>query len=169
MRSLRKKENKSGNEAALMNIADAAAKKLSAGEMTSGELRAFLLKKGFAPEKTDDLIGNFINSGYLDDKRYCLMYFDHAFSKGKSKLKTFYELRDKGVSRQEIDAAYDEYEGDKDERARALKECRRILKTAAIGNDESVPEKILGKIARSLDRKGYGANVIYSVIEEIKK
>ncbi len=91
-----------------------------------------------------------------------------GFGKGKSKSRAFYELRTKGVDQSVIDIAYEEYEGDTDERARAMAECRKILNRCEIKDGEKIPEKILGRIARNLNSKGYSADIIYSIIGDMR-
>ena len=152
-----------------MSISDVAARKLSGGSRTTKELRDYLLEKGFKEEETDSLIREFTDYGYLDDERYCHQYFRYAFGKGKAKNRVFYELRTKGISQNLIDIAYDDYEGDTDERTRAMDEAMKILNSASIEEGEPVPEKILGRIGRRLSSKGYSSDIIYSIIGEVRR
>ena len=152
-----------------MNISDAAARRLSSGNRTCRELKDYLLKKNFDEEKINAVIAEFKDYGYLDDRRYCSEYFDYAFSRGKSKNRAFYELRTKGVAQNDIDVAYDEYEGDKSERKRAMGECLKILGNEGIEDGDPVPEKLLGRIGRNLKNKGYSIDIIYSIIGEMRK
>lgn len=151
-----------------MNIHDIAARRLSTGSRTCKELKDYLLKKDFTQEEIDKLILEFIDYGYLNDERYCHEYFSYAFGKGKSKSRAFYELRTKGIEQSVIDIAYEEYEGDTDERKRAMEECRKILKKCDVEDGDKIPEKVLGRIARNLNSKGYSADIIYSIIGEIR-
>lgn len=152
-----------------MSISDVAARRLSGGSRTTKELREYLIGKGFKEEETDELIKEFTDYGYLDDERYCHEYFRYAFGKGKAKSRVFYELRTKGISQNLIDIAYEDYEGDTDERKRAMEEAMKILRNSSICDGERVPEKILGRIGRNLSGKGYSSDIIYSIIGEIRK
>ena len=152
-----------------MNISDVAARRLSTGSRTSRELKEYLLKKEFKEEEVDELIREFTDYGYLNDERYCHEYFRYAFGKGKSKNRVFYELRTKGIKQNLIDIAFEDYEGDTDERKRAMAEAIKILERSSIGDGEAVPEKILGRIGRNLNNKGYSSDIIYSIIGDIRR
>lgn len=152
-----------------MDVRDAAARRLAGGSRTCKELKEYLLKKEFKEEEIDELIKDYIDYGYLDDERYCHEYFRYAFGRGKSKSRAFYELRTKGISQNLIDIAYEEYEGDTDERGRAMEAAMKILRNAGIEDGDSVPEKILGRIGRNLSSKGYSSDIIYSIIGDLRR
>ena len=152
-----------------MDVRDAAARRLAGGSRTCKELKDYLLKKEFNEKEIDELIKDYIDYGYLDDERYCHEYFRYAFGKGKSKSRAFYELRTKGISQNLIDIAYDEFEGDTDERGRAMETAMKILSSAGISDGDPVPEKILGRIGRNLNSKGYSSDIIYGIIGDMRR
>lgn len=152
-----------------MDVRDAAARRLAGGSRTCKELKDYLLKKEFKEAEIDELIKDYIDYGYLDDERYCHEYFRYAFGKGKSKSRAFYDLRTKGISQSLIDIAYEEYEGDTDERGRAMEAAMKILSNAGIEDGDTVPEKILGRIGRNLSSKGYSSDIIYSIIGDLRR
>ena len=152
-----------------MDVRDAAARRLAGGSRTCRELKDYLLKKEFKETEIDQLIKEYVDYGYLNDERYCHEYFRYAFGKGKSKSRVFYELRTKGISQNLIDIAYEEYEGDTDERGRAMEAAMKILRSADIHDGDIVPEKILGRIGRNLSSKGYSSDIIYSIIGDLRR
>ncbi len=152
-----------------MYINDAALRHLSSRSRTIHEMKAHLLQKGFEEKEIDSLIAEFRDCGYLDDLRYCQEYFNYAFGKGKGKRRVFNELREKGVDQADIDIAFDEYDLEMDEVSRAREEAAKVLRMAEIEDGQPVPEKIVGRIARKLQSKGYSSDIIYSIIGDMKR
>ncbi len=152
-----------------MNINGAALGYLASRSRTVKELERYLLRKNFPEEEISALLADFIEYGYLDDSRYCLAYFDYAFGRGKGKRRVFAELQEKGVDPQTIEIAFEEYGPAGSEEERAWIEAEKILRLSEIGEDEPVPEKVRGRIARRLQTKGYSSDVIYKVIGGMKR
>lgn len=156
-----------------MNIEDAALRYLSARNRTVFEMRKHLQEKGFDKEAVDELIEAFLRCGYLSDADYCREYFRYAFGKGKGRWKVFYELKEKGVDPSLTEIAFEDFIAEEDmvfdERERAMEEAKKVLRMAEIQPGEPVPEKILGRIGRKLQAKGYGGDVIYSVLGHLRK
>ena len=157
----------------MISATDAAARKLSTRSMATAELRDHLLKKGYPAREVEEVIRAFQEDGYLDDQRFCREYFGYAFRKNKGKRRVFAELRQKGLSEDDIQFAYEDYleeEGDSvDEMARARAEAQKILRVAGVEEDQPVPEKIQGRIARKLSGYGYSSHVIYEILGELRK
>lgn len=152
-----------------MNINDIALRYLSNRMRTEKEVRVHLASKGFEGEEIDNLVEDFKVYGYIDDEKYTHAYFRYAFGKGKGKSRVFYELREKGVSQNIIDIAFEDTEEIDSERDRALKEAMKILNSEGICDGDAVPEKIVNRIGRRLQSKGYSTDVIYSIIGEIRR
>lgn len=152
-----------------MNINDVALRRLSSRNRTQWEMRKYLTEKGFTIEEVNRVIGEFKDYGYLDDFRYCQEYFNYAFSKGKGKKRVRRELTEKGVDPAVIDRAFDEYEVEIDEYAMAREEADKILRIADLPAGEPISEKIQGRIARKLATYGYGSDIIYRIIGELRK
>lgn len=158
-----------------MNINEAALRHLSNRSRTVAEMEKHLKQKGFGEEEIKEVIAEFKDYGYLNDSRYCSEYFRYAFGKGKGKRKVFQELREKGVDSACIEIAFDdfdaEYGEEYDERTMAREEAAKVLRMADFDPEsgEPVPEKIIGRIGRKLQSKGYGSDIIYSVIGELRK
>lgn len=163
----------------VIDIRDVAAKYLAYRSHTTAEMRKHLEQKGFGTEDIEDVIRDFIEFGYLDDERYAKEYFDYAFSKGKGKRVVFQELKEKGIDSDIIQFAFEDMEDEYDEKGRAREEAAKILRMADVDFDEEgrvldqcrdrVDEKLVAKVARRLQSKGYGSDTIYSVIGELRR
>ncbi len=161
------------------DIRDVAAKYLAYRSHTCAEMRRHLLQKGFTEEDAAEVVAEFTEYGYLDDSRYCHQYFDYAFGKGKGKRLVFAELKEKGVDSDTIRFAFEDWEaereGEYNEKDRALVEAAKVLRSAGVNFDitleerVSVDEKLLAKVARRLQSKGYSSDVIYQVIGVLRR
>lgn len=161
-----------------LDIRDAAAKYLAFHSHTSMEMRKHLLQKGYEEEAVTEVVAEFKEYGYLDDSRYCMQYFDYAFGKGKGKRLVFAELKEKGVDSDIVQFAFEDWEAehgsDYDEKGRAREEASKVLRMAGVEFEDfdeirGVDEKLVAKVARRLQSKGYGSDVIYSVIGVLRR
>lgn len=141
-----------------MDIKDTALKYLASRARTSGEMRTRLLEKGFEAEEIQQVIKQLEELHYLDDADYCARYFDYAFGKGKGTLRVKRELEEKGVDREVIQIALEDYEGAQTELERAK------LQAAKIAEGRLPDQKLMGKIGRRLTALGYSSDIVYQVI-----
>ena len=163
------------------DIRDAAARYLAYRSHTIEEMRKHLLQKDYEEEQVAEVVAEFTEFGYLDDNRYCMQYFDYAFGKGKGKRLVFAELKEKGIDRDTMQFAFEDWEEENgdgyDEKARALTEAEKVLRMAGVDFGDSdeelargaVDEKLLAKVGRRLQAKGYSSDVIYSVIGALRR
>lgn len=154
------------------DVMETALKKLARRSMAEAEMRDFLRRKGASEEELEPVIRELRDLGYLNDKEYCRMYFDHAFRKNKSRRLVFLELEEKGVADEVIAAAYRDYQDEgaaPDEAELAEKEARRMLREAGLTENDPVPEKIRGRIARKLYSRGFTESLIYDVLDDLKR
>jgi regulatory protein len=93
-----------------MDIRDAAAKYLASRARSTGEMKTHLKSKGYEDGEIAAVIADFLDYGYLDDEDYCRQYIKYAFSKGKGPLRVKQELAKKGISRDTIAFALEDYE-----------------------------------------------------------
>lgn len=166
-----------------LDIRDVAAKYLAYRSRTTAELRKYLKQKDFEEEAIEVLIREFTDYGYLDDQKYCHQYFDYAFGKGKGKRVIFAELREKGIDGDTIQFAFEDREDEFDEKSLAYGEAAKVLRAAGVDVEaedfvsgeirekltERVDEKLIAKVGRRLQSKGYGSDMIYSVIGELRR
>lgn len=141
-----------------MDIRDTALKFLASRPRTCGEMKKHLREKGFEEEEIEEVIGRFRELHYLDDADYCRQYFDYAFGKGKGFFRVKRELEEKGVDREIIQIAFEDYEEEESEFARAGKQAEKI----AAGQEPG--KKLAGRIGRRLSALGYSSSVIYEIV-----
>jgi len=152
------------------DIRDTAAKYLTYRSHTIAEMKKHLRQKGYEEGAVDEVVLEFTGYGYLDDSRYCMEYFDYAFGKGKGKRLVFAELREKGVNHDTIQFAFEDWEGEYDEKSLAREEAMKVLHLTDVDPDAGpIDERTAARIGRRLQTKGYSTDVIYSVIGELRK
>ena len=156
-----------------VDIDECAAKKLSRKAMSVKELRDYLTKREYEKSEIDRVISTMLEFGYLNDATFATEYMIYDFGRGRSRQKVFYDLRQKGVSEQDIEAGYNEYldeYGEPDEHEAAYKEAIKVLHAADM-EPGKIPEesrsKIDGRIARRLFTRGYSQSLIYEILAEI--
>ena len=200
---------------------DTAADFIGLRPRTVAETRRRLKEKGYEDEEIESAIASMIDYKYLDDYSYCISYFRYAYSKQRGRRRIVRELAEKGVDRELIETAYDDYcaeeNGDEnsyensyengyensyengeasgeahiDEYAMALEIARKeIAKVAGRGltaeaSDEQdeeaeetadnlkskyrIDEKLVARIGRKLDSRGFAMDDIYRVLSEIRR
>ena len=141
-----------------MDIRDTAAKYLASRARSTGEMKTYLKSKGYGEDEIAEVIAEFLDYGYLDDEDYCRQYIKYAFSKGKGPLRVKQELTEKGISRDTIAFALEDYEAEESDLDRALAQAR---KTAG---DRPIDEKMKGRIGRRIVSLGYSTDIAYKVI-----
>ena len=133
-------------------------------------------------------VGRFKNReyGYVNDEAYARGMAEKGMREGKGSARIMTELKKRGIDPELAKEAAASDSGS--ERQRALAEAEKILLKAGglpplSEEDEESTEasraarreafgarqKILAKVSRRLSALGYGASVIYSVIEEINR
>lgn len=146
-----------------MDIKDTAAKYLAYRARSTGEMNAHLKSKGYDSDEIREVIEAFLDYGYLDDAEYCRQYIKYAFSKGKGTVRVKQELSEKGIDRELISFALEDYEDEQSELDRALAQAR---KTAA---GKPIDEKMKGRIGRRMISLGYSTDIAYKVIGILKR
>jgi len=141
-----------------MDIKDAAVKYLASRARSTGEMKAYLKGKGYSEDQIAEVIRDFMDYGYLDDEDYCRQYIKYAYSKGKGPLRIKQELAEKGIDRDTIDFALEDYESDESDLDRALIQARKSA------GGKIIDEKTKGRIGRRLTSLGYSIDIVYKVI-----
>lgn len=141
-----------------MDIRDTAAKYLTYRMRTCREMKDYLEQKGFDDAEIDQLITEFIDLHYLDDEEYCRQYINYACDKGKGSLRIRQELSGKGINREVIGFAMEDYYDTDSELDRAIRQAEKTL------SGKTVDEKMKGRIGRRLMSLGYSTDVVYKVI-----
>lgn len=141
-----------------MDSKDAALKYLSFRARTCGEVERHLLSKGFDVEEIRQTIERLKELRYVDDEDYCVRYLEYAAGKGRGPLRIRRELEEKGVDRETIQIAFEEYETEESDLDRAKEQAEKIAR------GKPVDKKLLARIGRRLHSMGYPSDVIYQVI-----
>lgn len=147
---------------------------------TEGQVADYLRRKEFEEADIADAIGFLREYRYVDDVRYCRMYFREACLKGRGRRRIEQELMRRKVDRSIIRESIDSYLSEDNEeyqqlleeimteKDRALSEGRKMLKN----HEESgryADKNFLAKVGRRLMGLGYGSETIYSVIGTLMK
>lgn len=150
-----------------MNIYDKALKKLSSRPRTVQEMRKYLGGEGFDKEEIDRLVEEFSSMHYLDDEEYCRMYLRRELDRGRGKAMIARRLRELGVNDFVVEDVFAEDEFNVDERQLAMEEAVKVLRMA--GEEPPCSEKVIGRVARRLQSRGYSTDVIYGIIGELRR
>jgi len=150
------------------NAFDTACRYLSARMRSSGEVKKHLKEKGDTDTEIKEAVTELCERRYLDDVQYAVNYIEYSFAKGRGKLRMIEELRQKSVSREDIEAAFCEYgqeHGDAvfDEKQRAYEQA-----VACIGRAE-ITDKTLAKAGRKLVSLGYGSDAVYHALGRLMR
>ena len=97
-------------EKAYQAALDDAAKQLSYRELSAKALREKLLKKGHSEDAADYALAWLAERRLLDDSRFAETTVRSYDRRGYGALRIRQELRKRGVSREDADAAMEEYE-----------------------------------------------------------
>ena len=135
---------------------DKALTHLSATRKTEKEIRAFLGKKGYLPAVADYVVDKLRSYGFLDDGEYAEAYVESAAKRKGGRLIKM-ELRSKGISEQEIDAALEELDEETE-----LETAKTLLQKYMRG--KAIDVQTLQKAYRYLMGKGYGYEVAKSAL-----
>ncbi len=150
-------------------IEETALRYLSSRNRTFCEMKKHLAGKGFCEEEIRELTERYRRCGYLDDEEYCRQYIRYGLGKGKSRRRILYELREKGVEQSLAENIFEDFLEEEaveyDERSRAFSEAEKVIRTGG----QPLSEKILGRVARRLQSRGYGSDVICSILRELRE
>lgn len=130
---------------------------ISASMKTEKQLRDFLVKKGYVGAVVDYVMDKMHYYGYVNDEEYCKAYVGGI--SGKSKRAIEMELLKRGVDKETVRAALEDYEDDEEQISGLLKKYLR--------GKELTKENVY-KACRYLVSKGYEYDAVKSVSEDLK-
>ena len=133
---------------------------LEQGDRTKRGLQDKLVQNGYPPEAVEAAIAYVESYHYIDDKRYAVNYIQNQRGK-KGRARLMLELRNKGVSQEDIEQAFSETEEDMDTR-----EAIRGLILKKRGTREAIGEKERQKLYGFLMRRGFAPSDILPVLRE---
>lgn len=162
----------SGKQKKKRSVDEEAVRKLSRKSMSTEELRQFLRSKEYSSEEIEAELKELKKHRYLDDQRFAWEYLQYAFSQNRSRQRAFSELRRKGVSDEDMQNAfmdYEDLEGGLNEKEMARSEAEKVLRMADLEWDDPVPDKIRGRIARRLSARGFSSSLIWDLLDELRR
>lgn len=119
---------------------------------TEWELRKKLAEQGFLPASVDSAIRFVKAHRYLDDGEYAARYIERNQRK-KSRKQMVFELRQKGIDEETLNAAFEENPVDEEE------QILRLLEKKGYRGEEAEREE-KQKISAYLARKGFAYEAI---------
>jgi len=148
------------------NAYECASKYLSTRIRTEAEVRKKLLEKGYKENEIENAIDELKMLRYIDDYQYSLSFIEYSIGKSRGAIRIKTELIEKGVTEQIVDETLDEYkeENPYDEFDLAIEYAESICTDCRM-----IDEKLVSKISRSLNNRGFNTETIYKVVGEIYK
>ncbi len=143
---------------------EAAASYLADRMRTIAELRKYLGDRDYTEKEIDETVSELIGLRYLDDYQYALRYYEYNYEKKRGMKRAARELAEKGVDRETVRNAGEDfaYENNVDEYAMALDLARKELV-------REVDDRLIARVARKLESRGFANDVIIRVLEQMRR
>ncbi len=151
-RIIEESETSSAFEAGLLLISRSA--------KTEKEVKAKLISKGFSEKVIAGAINKLKEYRYINDAAFSQSFVRSYASKSRREIEN--KLRQKGVSHDDIQEALSLVD-DGTEREKAVHYAEKYMKNKVMN------EKTKNNLFAGLARKGFALDIIYGVIEDIKK
>jgi SOS response regulatory protein OraA/RecX len=169
-----------------LNARDLALKYLSRCDRTALEVKKHLGLKGISEEEIQDCLSYLSECGLIDDENYCDKYILYGMEKGRGPIRLERDLLEKGVSSDVIKLGLETHFGDGGEQKAARAYMNKLLRqidrdllggTENLDCDEiseederpTLSEKEIAKIGRRLASQGYHSNVIYELLNKLRR
>lgn len=131
---------------------DYAVSLLSARAHSTGELESKLLRLGYRPATVEMVLYKLSSNGLTDDADFARQWVASRANRKLGRGRIAQELRRKGISAEDAQAALDQLDED-DQLSAAVDLVRKGLQRAKPGED---PRKTANRIIAMLARRGYG-------------
>lgn len=156
----KKKENKPKKTAM-----EVAAQYLANRMRTIAEMRQHLKDKEFSEAEIDETVNDLIGLRYLDDYAYAMRYYEYNTAKHRGSKRAMRELEEKGIDKETIKFALEDYIYET-----KVDEFKMALEIAAKEAEEKeIDDKLIAKVARKLDSRGYAQSDIIKVMSEMRR
>ncbi len=152
-----------------MDIRDQAYRYLAPRPRTEKEVRKRLTDRGFGQEEIDETIVELKQGRYIDDPAYGCSYLIYAFGKYRSLARAKYEMRERGLSPEDIEKAVFAYEDEFDVDIEAEEEKRARAAAEKFIAAKGHGEKQIAALGRRLNGLGYSPSVIYRMMDEARR
>ena len=144
---------------------------------TVEEMRKRLKEKEFSEAEIEETVNDLIGLKYLDDYAYAVRYYEYNTAKHRGSYRAMRELEEKGVDKQTVKFALEDYlyEHKVDEYQIALEVARKEVFTMDDNFDEpsvvakEIDDKLVAKVARKLEARGFKRDDIYRVLDEMRR
>ncbi len=139
---------------------------LALRDRSEKELRDYLGRKEIPGDTVEEVIGKFIDSGYIDDRRFAVSYARYLIErKGLSRYALRMELQRKGVRQDYIDGALEGLFGEDGYDEDGLAVALAQKKAASIRN---LPEdKAKRRLTDYLRRRGFSFDAIKKALNAL--
>lgn len=156
----KKKENKPRKTAM-----EVAAQYLANRMRTIAEMRQHLKDKEFSEAEIAETVNDLIGLRYLDDYAYAMRYYEYNTAKHRGSKRAIRELEEKGIDKETIKFALEDYiyEAKVDEFKMALEIAEKEAE------EKEIDDKLIAKVARKLDSRGYAQGDIIKVMSEMRR
>lgn len=172
-----------------LDARDLALKYLSKRDRTALEVKKYLELKGISNLEIKDCLEYLSECGLINDVEYCDKYILYGMEKGRGPLRLERELLEKGISPETIKLALEQHFGDRGEKKAVLAYVNKLLQQTGqdlradtayfdrrehgnLSEEDAVPplsEKEIARIGRRLAYQGYHSNVIYELLERLRR
>lgn len=135
---------------------------LTAAPRTRAQLADALKRRGVPADAAETVLGRFAEVGLIDDAMFATTWVESRhYGRGLGRRALAAELDQRGVAREEIEAAVEQLSAEA-ERATALALIERKIASTVGQPHQARVRKLVGMLAR----KGYPAGLAYSVVRE---
>ena len=135
---------------------------LTAAPRTRAQLADALRRRGVPADAAETVLGRFADVGLIDDAMFATAWVESRhYGRGLGRRALAAELGQRGVAREEIEAAVEQLSAET-ERATALALVERKIASTAGQPRQARVRKLVGMLAR----KGYPVGLAYSVVRE---
>ena len=130
-------------------------------DRSRNEMACYLSEKGFSAGIVDEILSFLLENNYINDERFAMQFGKSRIENKKiGKLLLKQELRIKGIESQTIENSlyllYKEY----NEKEIAIACAKKKLPSYSSNSTE----KVMARLARFLQRKGFPSDIVYEVV-----
>lgn len=137
-----------------------ALKYLSFRPRSTKEMHDYLLKKKYSEEEIIETLQQLVELHFLDDADFARLFAESRQRKGKSKRLISYELKQKGIGKEEAENTLETAASD-------FKTALEYIKKRSRQFERYEPEERIKKITSRLASRGYGWDLISKVLKKI--
>ena len=132
---------------------------------TSEEVRQRLREREYSAADTEETVRELESLGYLNDYEYALRYFEYNREKRRGSKRAVMELLQKGVDEETVRNAREDFQHEQN--ADEFEDAMQLARREADGR--SVDDKLIAKVARKLEARGFEKRDIIRVLEALRR